>query len=118
MKRPVKRSLQELLTINSEQAVQRLKMGDHVTVSREIEHFAYFHSAAAANAAAEELRGCDFRTDVSRQGFGWVRLVARVESDVERDSTDAFVRELFELVERHGGFYDGYGGAIVTKGRT
>ena len=116
--KPVRRSLDELLTINSEQAVQRLKMGDHVTVAREIEHFAYFPRMAGAKAAAEELSACDFRTTLSRQGFGTVLLVARVDSDVERDSTDAFVRELFALVERHGGFYDGYGGRIVTKGRT
>ena len=116
--KPVRRTLDELLTINSEQAVQRLKMGDHVRIAREIEHFAYFHRPQAANAAAEELRGCGFRTTVSRKGFGTILLVARIESDVERDSTDAFVRELYELVERHGGFYDGYGGLIITKGRT
>ena len=116
--KPVRRTLDELLTINSEQAVQRLKMGDHVTVAREIEHFAYFPRMAGAKAAAAELEVCDFRTTLSRQGFGTVLLVARIESDVERDSTDAFVRELFELVDRHGGFYDGYGGRIVTKGRT
>ena len=46
-----------------------------------------------------------------------MQLVAKIQSDVERDSTDQFVRELYELVNRHGGFYDGYGGQIITKGR-
>jgi hypothetical protein len=116
--RPIRRTLEELLSVNSEQAVQRIKMGDHVDVAREIEHFAYFRRPQSANAAAAELRGCGFRTTVTRKGFGSVLLVARIESDVERDSTDAFVRELYELVERHGGFYDGYGGTVVTRGRT
>ena len=116
--KPVRRTLDELLTINSEQAVQRLKMGDHVTVAREIEHFAYFHRSADAKAAAAELEGCDFRTSLTRKGFGTILLEARIQSDVERDSTDQFVRELYALVERHGGFYDGYGGRIITKGRS
>ena len=115
--KPVKRTLEELLTINSEQAVQRMKMGDHVEVAREIEHFAYFHHVAEAKAAAAELEGCDFRTSIVRKGFGTIQLVAKIQSDVERDSTDQFVRELYELVNRHGGFYDGYGGQIITKGR-
>ena len=116
--KPIRRTLDELLTINSEQAVQRLKMGDHVEVAREVEHFAYFRRSSDAKAAAQELEGCDFHTALSRQGWGTIQLIASIQSDVERDSTDAFVRELYELMERHGGFYDGYGGRIVTKGRS
>lgn len=117
MRRPTRQTLEQLLSMNSEQAVQRLKMGDNVEVARVVEHFAFFPHRRGADAAAQELRGCGFRTEVSRKGLSSVCLVARIESDVERDSTDAFVRELYELIERHGGFYDGYGGPIVPRGR-
>lgn len=103
--------------MNSEQSSQRIKMGDQLERPREVEHFAYFAKRAGALAAAAELDDDGFRTTIGKRGFGTYSLEARTESDVELETSDAFVERMHELIERHGGIYDGWGGPVMLKGK-
>jgi regulator of RNase E activity RraB len=110
------KSLDSLLSMNSEQTSQRVKLGDQLEAPREIEHFAYFHKRSGAESAAAELIEDGMRTTITRRGFGTFALEAHTESDVELETADAFVEGMFILIARHGGTYDGWGGPVVLKG--
>jgi regulator of RNase E activity RraB len=113
-----RQSLDSLLSMNSEQTSQRVKLGDQLEAPREIEHFAYFAKRAAAESAAAELADDGMRTTISRRGFGTFALEAHTESDVELETADAFVERMYTLIDKHGGVYDGWGGPVVLKGTT
>lgn len=104
-------TLDALLAMNSEQLAQRVKMGDHLERARPIEHFAYFGGGTQARAAATELRDDGFDVDVRRTWFTW-HLTARTESSLEPDTAEGFVLRMFDLIRRHGGDYDGWGGPL------
>ena len=106
--------LESMRAMDAEQDTQRLKLGDQLAVAREIDHFAYFRKRSGAQAAGEELAEDGFRVTVSRKGLTWL-LEARTEGDVELPSVDEFVARMFELVQRHGGIYDGWGAPVVLK---
>jgi regulator of RNase E activity RraB len=113
----VKHPLEYHLSVDTEQTSQRVKLGDRLEAPREIDHSAYFRKRTDAEAAAAELCDDGFRTSISRHGFGAFALEARTESDVEPDTVDAFVERIYDVVERHGGIYDGWGGPVVLKAR-
>jgi regulator of RNase E activity RraB len=112
----VKHPLAYHLGLDTEQVVQRVKMGDQLDRVRQIDHTALFPKRAQAEAAAAELAEDGFRVDISRRGFGTFVMEAHTESDVEEETIDGFVKRIYELVERHGGVYDGWDGPIVLKG--
>jgi regulator of RNase E activity RraB len=114
--KPVKHPLSYHLALDTEQVVQRVKMGDQLERAREIDHTAFFPKRAQAEAAAAELSEDGFRVSVSRRGLGTFVMEAHTESDVEEETVDEFVKNIYELVERHGGIYDGWGGPVVLKG--
>ncbi len=109
-------SLELLRSMCSEQLTQRIKMGDHLDVPRDVDHTAYFFKRTDAAAAAAELTAAGFRVSLARQGFGKVRLEATVDSDVEWETVDQFVPKMYDLITRHHGIYDGWGGSVVLKG--
>lgn len=109
-------SLESMRAMDAEQDTQRLKLGDQLSVAREIDHVAYFVKKRGAQSAAEELAEDGFRVSISRKGFTWM-LEARTEGDVELPSVDEFVARMFELVQRHGGIYDGWGAPVILKGK-
>jgi regulator of RNase E activity RraB len=100
--------------MSSEQLAQRVKMGDHLDLAREVDHFAYFRHKAEADAAAKELLGDGYRVSISRKKLTY-HLVAHTESSLEPSTVDDFVRTEYELINRHGGIYDGWGGPIVQQ---
>ena len=110
-----RQSLESLLSMNSEQTSQRVKLGDQLEVPREIDHLGYFAKRAHAAAAEAELTEDGMRTSISRRGFSTFALEVDTESDVELETADAFVERMFTLIEKHGGVYDGWGGPVVLK---
>lgn len=100
--------------MSSEQLAQRVKMGDHLDLPREIDHFAFFKKKKDADAAATELLDNGFHVSLSRKKLTW-QLVAHTESSLEPPIVDEFVRSEFEIINRHGGIYDGWGGPIVQQ---
>lgn len=104
-------TLDALLAMNSEQLAQRVKMGDHLERARMVEHFAFFGGGTQARAAAADLRDDGFEVHIHRKWFTW-HLTARTESSLEPETAEAFVMRMFDLVRRHGGDYDGWGGGL------
>src|SRR5688572_20692440 len=105
MKR-TQQSLESLRAMSSEQLAQRVKMGDHLDLPRDVDHFAYFKHKKQADSAAAELLDDGYRVSMSRKKLTW-HLVAHTESTLEPSTVDSFVRSEFELINRHGGVYDG-----------
>lgn len=95
--------------MSQSQIEQRLSLGDRLEVPREVEHFSHFRRKAAAASAADELIECGYSVFLERRGLKLL-VVARKESAVEPPIVEAFVREVFDIVESHGGDYDGWGG--------
>ena len=110
-------SLELLHSMCSEQLSQRVKMGDHLEVPREVDHTAYFAKRVDAQAAADDLSKQGFKVSVSRRGFGSFALEAHITTDVEWDTVDNFVPKMFDLITSHHGVYDGWGGSVVLKDR-
>lgn len=108
-------SLELLHSMCSEQLSQRVKMGDHLEVPREVDHAAYFAKRNDADAAARELTEQGFRVSVTRRGFASFALEAHITTDVEWDTVDAFVPRMYDLITRHRGVYDGWGGGVILK---
>jgi hypothetical protein len=110
-----KHTLEYHRAMDSEQVAQRAKMGDQLDVAREVDQFAYFDRRAKAAAAAAELGSGGFRTSIRRKGLGTFLLEAHMQSPVEQAAVDEFVARMYDLVERHGGIYDGWGGTVVLR---
>jgi len=111
------RSLELRHSMCSEQLSQRVKMGDHLEVPREVDHTAYFAKRANAESAAAELAAQGYSVAVSRKGFGSFALEAHIDSDVEWETVDEFVPRMFDLITKHHGVYDGWGGTVVLRER-
>lgn len=110
------RTLELLHSMCSEQLSQRVKLGDQLDVPRDIDHTAYFFTRADAAAAAAELTAAGYVVTFSRKGFGGWLLEAHITTDIEWETVEAFMPELFELIVRSRGIYDGWGGPVVLKG--
>jgi len=108
------RSLEALRAMSSEQLAQRVKMGDHLELPREVEHIALMPDRSHADAAAGELAGLGFRVVQQREGLKRRRLTAIGESSIEPDTVDAFVDDIHDLITRHSGSYECWTGAILT----
>ena len=76
------------------------------------DHSAEFRKRHAAEAAAQELRGLGYAVTVARSGFTKVLLEASKQSSVELATADSFVHEVFGIISKHGGEYDGWGGEV------
>lgn len=110
-----KRNRDELHSMCTEQLAQRVKLGDQLATPREVDHTAFFGKRGDAKAAAEELSRSGFTVHVSRRGFGTYLVEASATTDVEWDTVDEFVDDVFEIVNRHNGVYDGWGGGVVLR---
>ena len=107
-----KRTLESQLAMDEQQLAQRRALGDDLDVPREVDHFAYFRKAPAAEAVAEILRGEGYSVAVSRAGRK-TQLAAHKASKVDPVTVTAFVTAILRTVEAHGGVYDGWGGPVV-----
>ncbi len=107
------RTLESQRAMNSEQLAQRVKMGDHLEIAREVEHFALFTGRKEANAARYQLSTVGFDTNIVRKGWSKFELQARQVTSVEAAEVDAFVCQVFSIIESHHGSYDGWGGPLA-----
>ena len=85
--------------------------GDSLEVAREVDHMAYFPSRSAAERAAIDLRTSGFRVDDASEvddGEAWGVAFHR-EDSLAAGRPDEFVAEIFEIILRHDGRYDGWG---------
>ncbi len=85
--------------------------GDSLEVAREVDHMAYFPSRSAAERAAIDLRTSGFRVDDASEvddGESWGVAFHR-EDVLAAGRPDEFVAEIFEIIQRHDGRYDGWG---------
>ena len=108
--------LSSLHSMNSEQISQRVKMGDQLEVPREIDHTAYFPSAptrrprrrSSPRTASESTIAPPAVSEPSRS-----RRTPRATSSWRRSTH--FVEHMYDLIARHDGVYDGWGGPVVLK---
>lgn len=111
------RDLEGQRAMNSEQLAQRAKMGDQLDVPREIEHFAIFTGRKEADAARAQLEAIGYRCSVVRRGWSKFELHVKHTTVLETHEVDNFVGEVFAVVERHHGSYDGWGGPLAAAPR-
>ena len=97
-----------------EQRAQREQLGDDLNAPRQIDHFAYFTRRSAAEAAAEEFRQAGFAVRTSRHRLRVVLEASRNEALSDLDVL-RFMDEVLDIVLRHRGRYDGWGGAVVDR---
>lgn len=84
--------------------------GDALDIAREVDHMAYFRSRDAAESAALDLRAAGFRVDDLHEGDdAEVGLAFHRDDVLAAGRPDEFVAEIFEIIGRHGGRYDGWG---------
>ncbi|MGH1562017.1 ribonuclease E inhibitor RraB [Mumia sp. DW29H23] len=102
------KNLDELDPMWEAQKAERLRLGDDLSVAREVEHFAYFRRKASAVAAAEVLVDRGFDVAHGRSGLKTHVCAARSEA-LEDDDVRRFLAEVVDVVEAHGGTYDGWG---------
>ncbi len=103
------------LTSNVEQFSQRIKMRDDVDLPREVEHFANFSAIKDARAAARDLEALGYAVTVTRRMVFRATLRATKQSTVDIETADAMVEEVFAIVERHRGDYDGWGAPVIPS---
>lgn len=106
---------EELHSMCTEQLAQRVKLGDVLSTPREVDHTAYFRKRADVSAAAGELSRAGYKVNVSRRGFGTYLLEASETTDVEWETVDEFVEQVYQIVAANRGVYDGWGGSVVLR---
>jgi hypothetical protein len=85
--------------------------GDALDLEREVDHMAYFPTAAAAESAGLDLRAAGFRVDEPDEagdGEEW-GLAFHRDDVLAGGRPDDFVAEIFAILRRHAGRYDGWG---------
>lgn len=108
-------SLADTLSDTALQIEQRLQMGDRLEVARVVDHFAIFRSKGAASTAADALRALGYTVEVRTKLFS-TTLEASKPERLDASEPDRFVGEVFEVVERNHGSYDGWGGEVEMPG--
>jgi hypothetical protein len=107
------KTLDTLLSINSEQVIQRIKMGDLLERARPVDHFALFPKHQLSDAWILRIRDDGFEVRTERIGFGGVKVIATTESSLEPERVDDFVTRMFRQVTDAGGYYQGWDGPLV-----
>lgn len=106
--------LAQQLTMARQQIDQRAGMGDRLDVPRPIDHSAEFKRRDRAEAAAEELRTLGYDVTLGKRGLRKVLVEATKHSSVDLETAESFTREVFAVIDRHGGDYDGWGGPVES----
>ena len=105
----------QLLEKNAAQLERREELGDAVATPRKVDHFAYFRSKKAARAAALELEARGYVIKGTKRRLFEVGLSFTCIAAVDEASAFSFCREIFDMVTKHGGTYDGWGGMVVEE---
>jgi hypothetical protein len=110
-----KTPLAKHLALDADQMEQRRALGDRLDRPRFVDHAAVFRSAAQAEAAAEDLRALGYTAAV-KKGLFRTSLEASRAGRLDGTEPERFVTEVFGVVDRHGGTYDGWGAAVIPPG--
>ncbi len=101
----------ELQWILDRRVVTNLReAGDENDLPRPVDHYAYFSDTGARDAFMREARALGFAVEVTLGRVG-AHLVRHDPVDLEH--IHGVVCELIDLVDRHGGDYDGWGAPVV-----
>jgi hypothetical protein len=92
---------------------QRVELGDAPRVPRPLDHLVVVPRKHAA-AVQADLAAVGFRVDGVSRGLRRARIeFSRIDAaDVE--TADAFTRLILDVVDRHGGEYDGWSGYLAA----
>lgn len=103
--------------LSAAQLRQRRDIGDKLDVAREIIHDGAFPTKEAAVEAGKELMAAGYRTEVV-DADGAFRLEVHKLSILDDHTVNQFTEEVFAVMERHGGEYDGWGGEVIDDSPT
>ena len=121
IRRPMKhqrKSLDSLLSLNSEQLIQRIKMGDlAATEPRPIQHIVLFDEKDARQGLDDPAPRRRLRDDApSAPGFGGMKVIATTESSLEPERVDDFVDEDARAGHRRRRLLPGLGWPASSSG--
>jgi Regulator of ribonuclease activity B len=102
------------LALTAELVEVNLGYGDQIDQPRRIDHGAEFRSRSAARAAAADLEAAGYRIDGVRRRWFTVFLAFSAVTAADHGTAAAFTREVVDIVDRHGGSYDGWSGFLVS----
>ncbi len=91
--------------------------GDSLDIARDVDHMAYFPTRDDAEQATDDLRAAGFRVDDPDEvddGEAW-GLAFHREDILADGRPDEFVAEIFAILQRHDGRYDGWGAEHRTR---
>jgi hypothetical protein len=111
----VARNLEWHLNTDIELVRIRIAQGDAVQIPRQIDHAAYFRSRSDAVAASRDLEAAGFVVVETRRRWFHVDVEFTRTAPVDLETVQATTRQLVDLVEKHGGTYDGWGAFDVTR---
>lgn len=109
----VAKPLDALLSVNSEQLIQRIKMGDVLDRARPIDHVVLFPKRDLAAAWVLRIRDDGYETRTERAGFSGAKVIATTESSLEADRADEFVTKLYAEATEAGGSYQGWDAPLI-----
>lgn len=103
--------LDQQLALTAEQVRQRLSMGDRVDVPRKVDHSATFRTKAAAEETAVALRTLGYEVVLHRR---WLKTLVEFThiTAVDHSTASSFTREVTQVIEQHGGEYEGWGALV------
>ena len=97
------------------QLVTRNQLRDRFDLPRTVTHSADFPRRAAAERAADELRTSGYAVTVTRRGLLGASLEAGREDALDDDRAVTFTREVFDVVQRACGRYDGWSAEVIAE---
>lgn len=97
------------------QLVTRDELRDRFDLARTVTHAADFSRRSAAERAADELRTAGYDATVTRHGLLGADLRASREDALDDDRAVTFTREVFDVVQRAGGRYDGWSAEVIAE---
>lgn len=109
--------LAQQMELSAQQLQQRIDIGDRLDAARDIFHSGVFPTHAAASEAGKELTAAGFTTEVV-EADGLVLLEAQKVSTVDAPTVNQFTKDVFSVMARHGGEYDGWGADVMAQPRT
>lgn len=97
------------------QLVTRNSLRDRFDLALTVTHSAGFPRRAAAERAADEPRSSGYDATVTRHGLLGADLQASREDALDDDRAVTFTREVFDVVQRAGGRYDGWSAEVIAE---
>jgi regulator of RNase E activity RraB len=107
----------ELYNIESDKIIFLLEEeGDELSTPRDVEHYVSFETATQKERFVHSVLSCgfEFKDDISSEEFEHgVALVKR--HNVKNEEVRAIVEELYELIKKEHGYYEGWSTVLVDN---